>query len=41
MTSTISIQDLLTARTKNFANEGMHYEQFVIHSLVSAVLPSF
>ena len=41
MTSTSSSQDLLTVRTNNFANEGMDYEEFVIHLLISAVLPSF
>jgi hypothetical protein len=33
MISTTSIQDLLTVRTKNFANKGMDYEQFVINLL--------
>jgi hypothetical protein len=41
MASTTSSQDLLTVRTNNFANEGMDYEEFVIHLLISAVLPSF
>jgi hypothetical protein len=36
-----SIEDLLTVKTKNFANKGMDYEEFVINLLVSAVLSSF
>jgi hypothetical protein len=41
MVSTTSSQDLLTIRTKHFANKGMDYEQFAINLLVSAVLSSF
>ena len=41
MISATSSQDLLTIRTKHFANKGMDYEQFAIHLLVSAVLSSF
>ena len=41
MISTTSSQDLLTVRTKNFANEGMDYEQFAINLLVSAVCHRF
>jgi hypothetical protein len=37
MISTKSSQDLFTVRTKNFANEGMEYEQFVI--LTSCSIP--
>jgi hypothetical protein len=38
MISTTSRQDLLTIRTKHFANKGMDYKQFAINLLVSAVL---
>ena len=41
MISMTSIEDLLTVKTKNFANKGMDYEEFVINLLVSAVLSSF
>jgi predicted DNA binding CopG/RHH family protein len=41
MVSTTSSQDLLTVRTKHFANKGMDYQQFAINLLVSAVLSSF
>ena len=41
MISMTSIEDLLTVKTKNVANKGMDYEEFVINLLVSAVLPSF
>jgi hypothetical protein len=41
MVSTTSSQDLLTVRTKHFANKGMDYEQFAINLLVSAVLYRF
>ena len=41
MNSTTSSQDLLTVRTKNFANGGMDYEQFSINLLVSAVCHRF
>jgi hypothetical protein len=41
MVSKTSSQDLLTVRTKDFANKGMDYEQFAINLLVSAVLSWF